>query len=241
MQHLAVDIGNTRIKAGIFSDRQLIKLYEDVTLEQLPKISSEEKVARTVVCSVGYAFKDVESITGLSDLLNLSPGTKIPIKNCYHTPETLGMDRLAAAIGANQLYPQTDCLVIDAGTTITYDFVDRNGNYMGGGISPGVRIRFKSLNQHTSRLPFIEQQSLDIPLIGKDTAGSILSGVINGVQAEIEGIIRRYEHKFPTLTVILCGGDAGLFEGKLEASIFMVPHLVLIGLNSVLIYHAQNS
>ena len=128
MQHLAVDIGNTRIKAGIFSDRQLIKLYEDVTLEQLPKISSEEKVARTVVCSVGYAFKDVESITGLSDLLNLSPGTKIPIKNCYHTPETLGMDRLAAAIGANQLYPQTDCLVIDAGTTITYDFVDRNGN-----------------------------------------------------------------------------------------------------------------
>ena len=240
MSQLAIDMGNTRVKAGVFSGEELIKTLENIDLKEVLSIITQEGIESIIVSSVISGFKEFQQLVTPQQVLRLTPDLEIPIKNRYATPNTLGMDRLAGVIGAHQLYGESDCLVIDAGTTITYDFVDKQGNYLGGGISPGLGVRLASLNQHTSQLPLIPLDSMDIPLIGIDTRSSILSGVVNGTTAEIEGIIRRYAHKFPTLKVILCGGDAGIFESKLDASVTVISHLVLIGLNSVLMYHAQS-
>jgi type III pantothenate kinase len=169
----------------------------------------------------------------------LTSEIEVPVKNNYSTPHTLGMDRLAGVVGAFQLYPGTNCLVVDAGTTITCDFLDEEGHYQGGSITPGIDMRFKSLSEYTDKLPLVESDWDSPPFIGNNTEGSIRSGVLNGVVSEIEGIIRRYDHKFSNLKVIICGGDAQYFESRLKDSIF-APHLVLIGLNSILMYHVQN-
>jgi len=147
---------------------------------------------------------------------------------------------LAGACGAIQLFPSENNLVIDAGTCITYDFVDSGSNFLGGGISPGLMMRFQAVHTFTAKLPLVSPTA-DARLIGESTESSIQSGVVNGVIAEIEGIIRRYEEKFPGLRVILCGGDAGFFENQLKASIFAIPDLVLIGLNSILIHNVNLS
>jgi type III pantothenate kinase len=143
------------------------------------------------------------------------------------------MDRLAAVAGAHELYPHQNMLVIDAGSCITYDIVDRHGNYFGGNISPGLRMKLKALNTFTAKLPLIELHDPE-SFIGIDTASSILSGVVFGTVSEIEGLISLYRKKFADLQVILCGGDAAFFESKIKQHIFVVPQLVLIGLNSIL-------
>ena len=239
MSQLAIDMGNTRMKVGVFSGEELIRTVENIDLKEVPPLITQEGIQSIIVSSVVSGFNDLQQLVTLERVLRLTPDLEIPINNRYATPNTLGMDRLAGAIGAHHLYGESNCLVIDAGTTITYDFIDNQGNYLGGGISPGLGVRLASLNQHTSQLPHVELDSMDIPLIGNDTRSSILSGVLNGTTAEIEGIIRRYAHKFPTLKVILCGGDAGIFASKLDTSVTVISHLVLIGLNSVLMYHAQ--
>ncbi len=148
------------------------------------------------------------------------------------------MDRLAGVCGAIELFKETDTLVIDAGTCITYDFVDKQKNYFGGSISPGLKMRFKAVHTFTAKLPLVDSANA-VGLIGDSTESSIQSGVINGMIAEIEGIIMRYQDKYPGLRVILCGGDTAFFENKLKASIFAAPDLVLIGLNSILIYNVN--
>jgi type III pantothenate kinase len=126
--------------------------------------------------------------------------------------------------------------VIDAGTCITYDFLDSDGIYHGGAISPGLRMRFQAVHTFTSRLPLVDTPA-EALLIGDTTEKSIQSGVVNGIVAEAKGIIQQYERQFEGLTVILCGGDGGFFENKLKGSIFAVPELVLSGLNSILNYN----
>jgi len=233
-------MGNTRIKAGLFSDHTLLKVRGDLRIADLSKLAVEEGVEQVIVSSVVSDLDHFESETGLEQVIKLNPLLELPIGNRYQTPLTLGMDRLAAAAGAHSLYPGNDCLVIDVGTTNTYDFLNGEGDYLGGAISPGMRLRFQALNQHTRKLPHLKACEKDIPLIGPHTEGSILSGIINGICAEIEGIIRRYNEKFPNLKVVMCGGDATFFESKVKAPIFVNPHLVLIGLNSILMYHARN-
>ena len=233
-------MGNSRIKVGLFADSQLQSVWVDPQINSLPQLVQDQAVDQVIVCSVASDLDDFEAESGLDQVVKLNPNLAVPINNRYRTPHTLGMDRLAAAIGGHFLHPQSNCLVIDAGTTVTYDFVDGKGNYFGGGISPGIGLRFKSLNQHTYQLPHLQAVDQDTPLVGNDTKGSIQSGVINGLVAEIEGIIRRYEEKFSTLKVVMCGGDAAFFESKVKAPIFVNPHLVLVGLNSILLHHAQN-
>ena len=233
-------MGNSRIKVGLFADAQLQSVWVDPKINSLPQLVQDESVDQVIACSVASDLDDFEAKSGLNQVVKLNPNLAVPINNRYRTPHTLGMDRLAAAIGAHFLYPKANCLVIDAGTTVTYDFVDGNGDYFGGGISPGIGLRFKSLHQHTYQLPHLQVVDQDTPLVGNDTEGAIQSGVINGLVAEIEGIIRRYEEKFSTLKVVMCGGDAAFFESKVKAPIFVKPHLVLIGLNSILLHHAQN-
>jgi type III pantothenate kinase len=138
------------------------------------------------------------------------------------------------------MFPNSNILVIDAGTCITYDFIDKNGVYQGGAISPGINLKLKALNTFTQKLPLIEFKN-EFVLIGQTTEESILSGVLNGTIAEIEGIIGYYSHSFSDLKTIICGGASNFFESKIKAPIFVVPELVLIGLNRILQYNVSKN
>ncbi|MCL4147183.1 UNVERIFIED_CONTAM: hypothetical protein GTU68_066929, partial [Idotea baltica] len=163
----------------------------------------------------------------------------LPVKSTYQSPKTLGVDRAAAAVGANFLYPNNNCLVIDLGTCITYDLIDASGIHRGGGISPGIEMRLKSMHKFTSKLPIVNVKGTP-ELIGKTTADCMRSGSIWGTIAELEGIIARYRHFYNNLTIIICGGDTFFFESKIKDHIFANPNLVLIGLNQILRFNLND-
>lgn len=163
--------------------------------------------------------------------------TLLPVRLAYETPSTLGRDRIAAVVGASCLYEDSQVLVIDAGTCITYDFLDKDV-FVGGNIAPGLYLRLKSLNTFTKRLPMISPVG-EVPFFGYDTATAIRSGVINGLVYEIEGYIVELKNKYPSLFVFLTGGDAFLFAEKLKSSIFVDKNLVLKGLNRILDYNVE--
>jgi len=168
----------------------------------------------------------------------LTTSLSLPIKIAYATPQTLGVDRIAAACGASFLYPNEDCLVIDAGTCINYEFLDRNKIYHGGAISPGIFMRFEAMHSFTSKLPLVKSISKS-NLIGDSTESCMQSGVMNGVLAEVNGIIKRYKDLYPNIRVILSGGDHSFFENNLKHPIFVAPDLVFDGLNGILLYHVE--
>ncbi|MTI33434.1 type III pantothenate kinase [Xanthovirga aplysinae] len=232
--NLVVDMGNTRIKTGVFQGAKLIQERKDQAEADLFQFIKEVSPSAVLVSSVGVdvtAF--VEQIRKNIPVVVLGPTTPIPIKNKYKTPETLGVDRIAGAVGAKFLFPNKNCLVIDTGTCITYEFIDDEGQYWGGGISPGLRMKVEALHNFTAKLPFIELEN-DVPLIGRSTEESMLSGVVNGTLAEIEEIIRMYKRKFANLQIVVCGGDSNFFKNKIKTDILIVPDLVLMGLNRIL-------
>jgi len=240
--NLVVDAGNTHIKAGLFEENELIYFLETFELDEILKYISNYKIENTLLCSV-ITISD-EWLTELkkkSNLFILDYKLPIPINNFYKTPDTLGMDRLAGVIGANFLFPEMDSLVIDIGTCLKFDLVDKNKNYSGGSISPGLHMRFQSLHHFTSKLPLLEPSLGKIHLIGNTTQQAIQSGVINGMIAEIDGTINRYKEKIPDIQLILCGGNALFFETKINQTIFAVPKLVLIGLNSILQHNVSKT
>lgn len=237
--NLVIDYGNTSAKVGIFEDdtlhaRQIFK--DDASLQ---KYLGTLHVEGAIISSVKANADAVMSwISECNSSITLDHKTALPVALRYDTPETLGVDRIAGACGARVLFPSHDALVIDAGSCLTYDLIDRNANYYGGSISPGLSMRFQSLNTFTARLPLVSP--VEHPLLtGVSTAGSIQSGVINGMVFEINGVIQAYTEKYPAIKTVLCGGDAHFFENQLKASIFAFPDLVLVGLNSILKHHAQ--
>ena len=234
--NLVVDYGNSAAKVGIFDHETLVENVSFPTLDALQKFIVHANADNMIVSSVKEDPQHILSHSKAKKKLVLSPDLPLPIKNKYATPKTLGMDRIASACGAYQLFPNENALAIDAGTCITYEFLDKDGNYRGGGISPGMSMRFKAVHTFTAKLPLISPKE-NVSLIGDSTETSIQSGVINGLLAEIEGIIGRYQKEFGAVRVILCGGDARFFENQLKASIFASPELVLIGLNSILNYN----
>jgi len=238
--NLAVDQGNTKTKAALFKGRELVKLFADIEDERLTGLINEISPDNCVIATV-RSKEPVrrEVIKPSVNLIHLTTETPVPIKNKYQSPSTLGMDRLASVIGSKYFKPGTPNLVIDCGTCITYDVVDAENQYLGGGISPGLSMRFKALNTFTAALPLIEIEE-NVALIGDTTKGSILSGVANGTVAEVAGIIAQYRSLFPNLEVFLCGGDAHYFDRKLRGAIFVAPELVLYGLNEILLYNVKN-
>jgi type III pantothenate kinase len=234
--NLVVDYGNSAAKVGIFDHETLVENVSFPTLDALQKFIVHANADNMIVSSVKEDPQHILSHSKAKQKFVLSPDLPLPIKNKYATPKTLGMDRIASACGAYQLFPNENALAIDAGTCITYEFLDKDGNYRGGGISPGMSMRFKAVHTFTAKLPLISPKE-NVSLIGDSTETSIQSGVINGLLAEIEGIIGRYQKEFGAVRVILCGGDARFFENQLKASIFASPELVLIGLNSILNYN----
>lgn len=233
---LAIDIGNTRAKAGVFSgDRLLQRLSFDYRMpELLAPLFSRHKIDAAIVSSVVQEAALLEKfISAHAPLHVLNSSTKIPLRNRYKTPQTLGGDRLACAAGAASLFPHKNVLSIDAGTCIKYDLVDQLGNYRGGSISPGISMRLSSLHEQTGKLPLLSPGAVK-HYIGKDTQSSIMTGVVLGVAGEMESFVRRYRKDFPGLKVLLTGGDASRLAKHLNFSIFATPDLVLIGLNSIL-------
>lgn len=239
--NLVIDSGNSAAKVGIFDQQKLHQKLTFSDLEDLRRFLQTNSFENILVSSVKTHPHEIGSwASGAQKIVALSSETALPVTNLYKTPHTLGMDRLAGVCGAIQLFPASDNLVIDAGTCITYDFVDRVSQYHGGSISPGLNMRFKAVHTFTAKLPLVSAKA-GVDLIGNTTETAIQSGVVNGLLSEIEGTIGRYETKFPGLKVILCGGDAGFFENQLKATIFAVPDLVLFGLNSILIHNVNRS
>lgn len=244
MANLVIDIGNTRTKIAVFHGREIIKteILDQLTTATLAGYLIKEDITASIISSVDEDITELENVLSKTNYIRFSVQAYSAIHNHYKTPETLGLDRLAGVIGAWVLFPNSNSLVIDAGTCITYDAIDTSGNYYGGSISPGLTMRLKALHTFTGRLPLVELDNVYSIQTGSDTQTSILSGVMQGTVLEITGFIELYKTKHPDLQVILCGGDADFFDTRLKNSIFAPiikrePNLVLIGLNEVIHQH----
>lgn len=238
--NICIDIGNTKAKIGFFSNNELLEVKQNITDRGIIKIIKAHNPEHVVISSVRKGIgKIVESCSKTADTIVFDHLTPVPVKSLYKTPQTLGVDRIAAVVGAALLYKHQNCLIIDMGTCITYDLIDKSATYHGGGISPGVDMRMKAMHKFTSRLPVIAAKGQP-ELIGKTTKECMLSGAIIGTQAELEGIINRYKQFFDDLAIIFCGGDANFFETKIKDHIFAIPNLVLVGLNQILRFNLND-
>jgi len=237
----AVDLGNTFAKIGWFAHNKLIEVQQKILFENLKTVLTQNLPTNVIFSSTSHdtqPFAQTLLQLGVRSF-ELSPQLPVPIQKDYETPQTLGPDRLAAAVGATVLFPNENCLVIDMGTCITYDWISADAVFGGGIISPGLRMRFQAMHSFTKKLPLVEPQGFP-PLVGKNTQQALQSGAINGLLAEIEGIMARYSTDFGPCRVLLCGGDGPFFENKLKKRTFATPNLVLIGLNRILQYNVSS-
>ena len=243
MHNLVIDIGNTYSKVAIFKKKELIHFQRLVVLDkgELASLIDQFCVKNCTVSSVNQNVTDLVSfLKNKINYISFSTKTTGGVKNHYETLATLGLARWAKVIAAHCLYHHQACLIIDAGTCITYDVLTAKGEYFGGSISLGINMRFKALNYYTGRLPLINWSFKDeiIPM-GNNTENALKSGVLQGVINEIEGFIKIENKKNKDLIVILTGGDADFLNKQLKNSIFASQikydqYLVLKGLNEVI-------
>ncbi|MFD2543397.1 type III pantothenate kinase [Lacinutrix gracilariae] len=241
--NLIIDVGNSFVKLAVFEQDKLIKAYkvlsEDV-LQTLRIIRKEYKnIDKAIFSSVGKLKKaDVAYLHKYYKTIVLNHETKVPFKNLYSTPKTLGIDRIALVCASVQQYSNKNVLIIDAGTCITFDCITSKNEYLGGAISPGIQMRYKALHHFTANLPLLKTE---IPKnsIGVSTVTSMHSGVVKGVLHEIDGAIQEYRLKYPDLTVILTGGDTNFLSKQLKSSIFANSNFLLQGLNFILQYNTH--
>ncbi|WBX73263.1 type III pantothenate kinase [Tenacibaculum pacificus] len=241
--NLIIDIGNTRGKLAVFEQDKLIEVIvfdKEKIVSEIKKNILKFSVSASIMSSVAIISEKTQNeIIELLHPVFLNSQTKVPFKNCYGTPKTLGVDRIALAAAAVKMYPKKNVLVIDAGTCITFDFINNKNEYLGGAISPGIAMRYKALHHFTSKLPLLTLETSS-NLIGINTNTSIHSGVINGVCNEIDGVIDQYKKKYGNLTVVLTGGDTYFLAKQLKSGIFAHPNFVLEGLHTVLKYNLTN-
>jgi type III pantothenate kinase len=241
--NLIIDIGNTRTKIAIVNKTIIIQkmIVSDVTVSLLQKLNKTFLIEGIILSTV-----KPEVDKNVIDLINnwdklfilLSYETNLPIQNDYETPKTLGQDRIASVIGAAHFFPNKHCLVIDAGTCITYDFINKNKTYIGGSISPGLSMRYRAMHEFTASLPLLNKQRLNT-FVGYNTVTSMQTGVDYGLSFEIQGFIQKYFTNFGQIKVIMTGGDAEYLASMVKYEIFVNPDLVLIGLNKILTYNAK--
>lgn len=241
MINLILDFGNTRYKLALFEQDDLIYQSSGIELNisDLLKLKLDYPTLKSTIFSSVIELKPELKSFLLNDFqaIELNHLTPIPIQNQYQTPATLGKDRLAAAVAAAMLYPNTNVLIIDAGSSITYDLITEKGNYIGGGISLGIQMRFKALHHFTGKLPLISQTYEQVELVGKNTEESIRSGVLNGLLHEVDGVIHAYKSIHNDILVLITGGDLKYFDKNLKNNIFAAENLVLQGLNFILKYN----
>jgi type III pantothenate kinase len=240
--NLIIDIGNTRVKAALFNGDDLIEIkFYNFPAELLKDTNFVRKAKQALI---GTVVSEQESFC--RNLNVILPTTvfgshsKIPLMNLYQSVSTLGSDRLAASVGAYHFYPDAHVLVIDAGTCIKYNFTNSKNEYLGGAISPGIQMKFKALNHFTSKLPLVDADFSYTELIGYNTQNSLLSGVLNGSVAEIDGMIDQYKLRFTDTICVLTGGDSEYLAKRLKNTIFAHQNLVLKGLNNILNYNLEH-
>jgi len=238
--NLCIDIGNTRIKIGVFEQGKMIynDAFDTKSVAEVHELMHKYQITEAISCSTRKRITAFEKrIQAKIPLLRLTHNTPIPIENKYHTPETLGKDRLAVVIGCTKIYPKTNCLVIDAGTCITYDLIDAEGRYWGGNISPGLRMRAEAMDTFTSALPLVEPV-YHADYIGKSTEMAMQNGVVYGTILEMRAFIAMIKEDMGEINVIITGGDAPFFEDLLNSKIFAHSFLVLEGLDVIINYNA---
>jgi type III pantothenate kinase len=242
MAQLVVDIGNTFVKMAVFNGTYLLGVgnYTQVQDYDVSQLFETHIITTAIVSTVK---KEKDAWLGMLEervkVQYFNRDMAHGIHNHYGTPHTLGLDRLAGIMGARYLYPNDDNLVIDAGTCITYDGVDAEGNYYGGSISPGLQMRYKALQHYTSVLPLVKADVGFNNYYGNDTETAIRSGVQNGIVYEVQGFIQSYNKQEKHLNIILTGGDSVFLDTVLKNSIFAgyiktEPYLVLQGLNAAI-------
>lgn len=236
--NLIVDVGNTYIKLAVFSKLTLVEKIVVTEVDLIVKLndikSKYNDISHAIISSVNIFLESgLKFLKENYRVLVLDHNTKIPFKNLYSTPKTLGIDRIALVAASVNLYKDKNVLVIDAGTCITFDFINDKNEYLGGAISPGIRMRYKALHNQTAKLPLLETEVPQF-LIGDSTSNSIHSGVINGIVKEIDGVIQEYSEKYTDLTIILTGGDTNFLSKQLKSSIFANSNFLLEGLNFIL-------
>lgn len=241
---LAIDVGNTRIKGAVFENNTLLGhfvfLKKDFKKNIENILKEFPKVADLAVTSVGDLEKnDFFSFDERVKIHFISHENHFPFTNLYETPKTLGIDRMVLASGAVLQFPKQHRLIIDAGTCITYDFVDQEDNYLGGAISPGLRLRYEALHNFTAKLPLLELGSPK-NIIGNSTSESIHSGVVNGAVNEIDGFINDYKQYYSKFTIILTGGDAVFLAKRLKNTIFANSNFLLESLSHLFQYKIKN-
>ena len=233
--NLIIDVGNSLVKIAVFDRREIQDRYEVrqthvlKTLRNIRKAWSQ--VDKVMIASVStFSKTKMAYLEKYYQVHVLSSNSNLPFKNTYSTPKTLGFDRIALVSAAVQNYPSKNALIIDAGSCITYDFINSKKAYLGGAISPGIMMRYKALSSFTSNLPLLK---IETPkqMTGDSTRSSMHSGVIHGVLFEIEGVIQKYKLKYSDLTVILTGGDAKFLSKQLKSGIFANSNFLLEGLN----------
>jgi len=241
--NLIMDIGNTATKLAVFQSDKMIQVQTVATTNMLAEVEALLKKFSRVKHGLLSSVKmidnlEFERLQKLLPIKILDVSFQLPFKNAYNTPHTLGVDRLALMAAAVQQYSKRNVLVIDAGSCVTYDFMDSNQNYLGGAISPGVEMRYKALETFTSNLPLLEKTPPN-QRIGSSTEASIHSGVIHGLLHEMEGTIKEYQNKYPDLTVILTGGDTDFLCKQFKISIFANSNFLLEGLNFLLEFNSN--
>ena len=237
--NLLMDIGNTLCKLALTEAGRVTERLrtEDLSPAFLEKVlDGHPGLTGAVVCAVRECDPEVERLlrSRVERTVRFGHDTPLPIVNRYATPATLGLDRLAAAVGAYTIFPRQNVLIVDFGSAITVDFLNAKGEYLGGNISPGATLRFRSLHRFTDHLPLCELPGTDTSLLGDSTLSAIRNGVVNGIVFEIGSYLEILEKSADNLKVVFTGGDGKYFAEKLKNTIFVDPDLVFKGLNEVL-------
>ena len=234
--NLVVDIGNSSLKVAIFDKKLMTSkfIYTNQSLNIFSDLFKNNVIDNCLISNVSTIDKNILDFLRInSNLFSINESINLPFINLYKTKNTLGHDRIALVSAAAIDFPDQNTLIIDTGTCITYEIKNSENYYLGGGISPGIQMRFKSLNSQTSKLP-LSTINLDYKLIGDDTNSSINSGVVYGVISEINGIINQYQERFKNIKIILTGGDSNFLLKKIKNTIFADQNFLLKGLNYLL-------
>lgn len=241
---LILDIGNTRAKAAVMCNQQVLETVVAQSAQLLDinglcnRYDIDAAIASVVGCQPDFAKLLPPDL--FARFVQLGSSTRLPVEINYDTPNTLGMDRVAAAVGARTLSPQGALVIVDAGSCITVDLLDDNNTFQGGAILPGLQMRLKALHQFTAALPLVTPSDeewmgkVDIPVTGKSTRASIMAGVMRATVFEIEGFMNAYRTQFGDVKCFLTGGDADFFAEQLFFPKFATPNLLFLGLDKIL-------
>ncbi|MFR9593093.1 MAG: type III pantothenate kinase [Rikenellaceae bacterium] len=240
--NLILDIGNSRVKVAVVAGDRVLDYAakDDYDVEVVKNFVEKYDISRSIVSSTrGQQTEVVESVRKeVGHCLFFGADVAVPLRVSYATPRTLGRDRLAAAVGAREVFGEGDMLIVDFGTAITIDLVTREGGFEGGVISPGLALRFRALHEFTAALPMCSASDEQLE-VARTTKDAIVQGVMNGVSYEIEGYISRFLQKYDKLSVIFVGGDAKFFEKRIKNTIFANRELLFRGLSRILDYNAE--